>query len=587
MRARPLPADTPDHRRLTARTPACARPPATSLVIATVTARAKLMMPWCLVMVCLTAACADDRATANSQANARAIAAAGNPSPASFRLQVDSINAHLEHRWQADGVTPADVCDDRTFARRVYLDLAGRIPSVAELRAFEADGRADKHDALIELLLHSEDSVQHFTDVFDALLMGRGTPDKYEQRRSSDWRAWLERVFRDNRRWDEVTREILLARPREKRDRGLVWFLYERDNKPQDIAEAVAPAFFGIRIECAQCHDHMIADEIEQAHYWGLVAFFNRSANAKSKWGPSVRESAIGGFSEFASLDGSSYPNHLTFFGADTVAEARPAAGVKQTDEDAFYESAMLPDGNRVPQFSRRQQFVDQIVDGHPLIARAFVNRVWAMMLGRGIVHPFDEMDSVHEPSHPELLDWLAAEFRRDYDIRRIVRLIVSCKAYRLQARRPDGVDDPATFAWYLERPLTAEQYVRSVQQAVAGEFRNDHQLLVSVRDRLVDVLPDENVTTVKDALFLTNNAALNGFLDDSIDGGLLADISQQSSIDEQIDLVFLQVFGRSADPQERQQLEQFLTASPARAQHRWKLALWAMLTSAEFRFNH
>lgn len=503
---------------------------------------------------------------------------------------VGRIDGHLQDKWNAAGIVPAAACDDQTFARRVYLDLAGRIPSVAEQRAFVADERPDKHQRLIDLLLHSEDYVQHFADVFDTLLMGRGSKDKYAQRHSSQWRAYLERVFRDNRPWDQVTREILLARPERKSDRGLVWFLYERNNKPQEIAEAVAPAFFGIRIECAQCHDHMIADEIEQAHYWGLVAFFNRGTNSKSDWGPSVKESAIGGFSEFASLDGSSYPNRLTFFRAKTIDEQRPQAGAKQEDKDEFYRDARHANGNRVPLFSRREKFVNEIVADHPLIARAFVNRVWALVLGRGLVHPFDEMDSVHEPSHPELLDWLAEEFRRTkYDIRHLVGLVVSCRAYRLSSQQPPGVEDRATFAWYLERPLTAEQYVRSVQQAVSESFRNDHQLLVEVRDRLTDVLPDESVTTVKEALFLTNNAALNDYLSDPDSvTRLLDELLAQDDVRQQVDTVVQRMFGRVATDQEHSELAAFLPGGDERdLRHRWRMALWAMLTSSEFRFNH
>lgn len=515
------------------------------------------------------------------------------PPAANQSARVEHMNALLRKRWRDAGIEPSSDCDDRVLVRRIYLDLAGRIPSPDELDMFVDDTSEKKVEALIQRLLASEDFVQHFTDVFDALLMGRGSAQKYEQRKNSQWRAWLERVFRENRPWDEVTQEILLARPNSKEDRGLVWFLYERNDKPQEIAEAVAPAFFGVRIECAQCHDHMIADEIEQAHYWGLVAFFNRSKNVKSKWGPSVNESAVGGFSEFASLDGSSYPNHLTFLRSSRVDEPRPDPGVKQKDDEKLYVQGERPDGNRVPLFSRRRKFVDEVVRGHPLIARAFVNRVWAIVMGRGLVHPFDEMDSQHEPSHPELLDWLSEEFRRSrYDIRQLVQLIASNSAYRLKARRPDGVEDPSLFAWYLERPLTAEQYARSVQQALEGEVLNDHSLVVRVRDRLTDVLPDENVTTVKDALFLTNNGALNDFLNESgARRGLLHSVTGAENQADSIRKVFVHIFGRDPTIAEKQRLTTFLRLpgepSAEEIQHRWKMALWAMLTSAEFRFNH
>ncbi|MGB7346502.1 MAG: DUF1549 domain-containing protein, partial [Pirellulaceae bacterium] len=388
---------------------------------------------------------------------------------------VAQINHFVQQRWDADSIVPAARCSDREFVRRVYLDLAGRVPSSQEVDTFLADARKTRREALVDLLLGSEDYVQHFSDLFDTLLMGRTHEGKYKQRVSSGWRSYLENVFRENRPWNEVAAEILLARPDDKEKRGAVWFLYERDNKYQEIAEAVSPAFFGIRIECAQCHDHMIADEIEQAHYWGLVAFFNRGKNTKENGRAQVAESAIGGFSEFANLEGDSTPNLLTFIGAPAVEEPRPAADAKEKDSDDLYIKASRTDAPRVPKFSRREQFVKNVLHDHPLLARAMVNRLWAIMMGRGIVHPFDEMDSVHPPSHPALLDWLAEEFASsDFDIRSVVRSLALSDAYQLSSRRPDGVNDPATFAWFLERPLTGEQLARSIQLVARGSFRND-----------------------------------------------------------------------------------------------------------------
>jgi hypothetical protein len=178
------------------------------------------------------------------------------------RADEKSLDNFLQQAWKDQQVQPAAKCSDEVFGRRIYLDLVGRIPSTTELAAFKADGRDDRRLQLIDVLLASEDYVQHFADIFDTLLMGRTTDRNYDERHKHEWRSYLERVFRDNRRWDDVVSEILLARPATNNDRGAVWFLFERNNKHQEIAEAVAPAFFGIHIECAQCHDHMIATEI-------------------------------------------------------------------------------------------------------------------------------------------------------------------------------------------------------------------------------------------------------------------------------------------------------------------------------------
>ncbi|MCA8988948.1 MAG: DUF1549 domain-containing protein, partial [Planctomycetaceae bacterium] len=168
------------------------------------------------------------------------------------------INTFLEARWAELKITPAAPAAESDFVRRVYLDLVGRIPTRQERENFLADQRTDKREQLVDLLLQSEDHIQHLTDIFDALLMGRGSDHDYHERQKHQWRSWLEREFRENHPWNQTVARILLARPESQEERGLVWFLYERKDNPQQIAEAIAPAFFGIRIDCAQCHDHMV-----------------------------------------------------------------------------------------------------------------------------------------------------------------------------------------------------------------------------------------------------------------------------------------------------------------------------------------
>lgn len=223
------------------------------------------------------------------------------------------------------------------------------------------------------------------------------------------------------------------------------------------------------------------------------------------------------------------------------------------------------------------------------MVARAMVNRLWAVLLGRGIVHPVDAMDSQHDPSHPELLDWLAADFRNsDYNIRRLIRMIVLSEPYQLDSRRPPGVEDPAHFAWYIERPLTAEQLARSIQLILRGRFDNGAPLVRQLRKPLPEVLPESNTTKVSSALFLTNNPALNEFIASSTEADhLLARIRSADSVDSQIAQVVETVFGRAATAEEQQQIREFLSDDEAARTRRWQHVLWALLTSAEFRFNH
>src|SRR5262249_41118676 len=149
----------------------------------------------------------------------------------------------------------------------------------------------------------------------------------------------------------------------------------------QAIAEAVAPIVYGTKINCAQCHDHPLAREIKQAHYWGLVAAFNRSKNVEG--GSTVGESAIGGFVNFTNLKKESQPAVVTLLNGRTIEEARPSGEEKDSDDNYVDPKAKI----RVPKFSRREAFADAATRDNPLLARAFVNRMWSVFLGRGIVN--------------------------------------------------------------------------------------------------------------------------------------------------------------------------------------------------------
>ena len=503
---------------------------------------------------------------------------------------VTQINQYLRKGYRARGLEPASLCDDPVFVRRVYLDLVGRIPTVAELEHCLENGveTTQQRESLIEQLLQSDEHVIHWADLFDTLLMGRVTEDKYAKRQQHQWRAFLENSIRMNQPWNEFVEEILLARPSEKNRQGGNWFLFERNNDHQKIAEAIAPAVFGIRIECAQCHDHMLVDEIKQSHYWGLVAFFNRGKNENGKAGPQVAESAIGGFSEFADLLGDSTPNRLTFLEADTVLEKRPGKEEKESDKDDLYRPGQTDNAPRVPIFSRREEFVTKVVRDHPRVARAVVNRVWALLMGRGIVHPYDEMDSIHAPSHPELLDWLSQDFRDSgYNVRRLIRAIVSSNAYSLASRRPEHIDDPATFAYYLERSLTGEQLARSMMIALFGTIPDDPSVNAEFRQQFPDLLPDEQVANVTESLFLSNGRKLQDLLMASNQPThLIPRLTQMDTDQERVNLLFQVMFARMPDADETSAVRAYLSKRGGTAESMRQVA-WAMLTSAEFRYNH
>ena len=196
-----------------------------------------------------------------------------------------AIDIFIEHSWQQHQLQPAPICDDATFARRIYLDLIGRIPNRDELNRFVQNTDSRKRGQLVDNLLQSAEHPRHMAELFDAMFLGRTEVSGLRRRAEADWTNYLEDVFTKNRPWNEVVEELLLARPKTKESRGAAWYLVSRNDKHQEMAEAVSKDLFGVRIDCAQCHNHPLADEIGQRHYWGLVAFFNRSKNCDTPWG--------------------------------------------------------------------------------------------------------------------------------------------------------------------------------------------------------------------------------------------------------------------------------------------------------------
>lgn len=514
--------------------------------------------------------------------------------PTSSDLYPVNIPAHVvidfavAKGWSERGVTPASKITDMQFARRLYLDLVGRIPTTSELQQFLGATDSNKREVLIDTLLASPEHAVHLSELLHALFIGRKEAGPFKQAESVGWFQYLRSAVHSDRPWNEVAKEILLARPTDEKQKGAIWYLYSRKNNHQDIAESISRDFFGVRIDCAQCHDHPLADEILQRHYWGLTAFFNRSTNVDTPKGPRLAESAIGGFSEFANIRGSSAPNELIFLGTDVIAEIRPAKETKEEDREELYVPGA--DGEpRIPKFSRRAAFVEQVLDNHPLLAQAMVNRLWGHMLGRGLIHPVDAMDSFHPASHPELLQWLSRDFERSgYRLRYLLRNIALSNVYQLNHTIPPP-QDPSSFVSSIAKPLTAEVFFRSIDFAL--ELKNK-EAFYALDNRITfsklfpDVLTEESFANVSQGLMLSNSPFINRFI--SVEESELLDrLAKEPDSAEVAVGLFMSLLQRAPAEDEKQQFIEYLSNT---SRPRGKLVedlAWALLTSSEFRFNH
>ncbi len=505
----------------------------------------------------------------------KALASEDRATNRSYPSLTAAIDTLVAEGWEKRVVQPAPPVDDAVWCRRVWLDLGGRIPTREEVESFLKGPSETRRAELVDRLLNSDGYPKRMRELWDVFLMGRPKRDNADQRRRDNgWWTFLETAFRTNRPWNVTVRQLLTARPTTAEEKGASWFLYERRDNFQAIAEAVAPIVYGTKIDCAQCHDHPLAREIKQAHYWGLVAAFNRGKNVEG--GSAVSESAIGGFINFVNLKKQSQPAVVLLLNGKSVPEERPGPDDKEVDSgDKYIDPSASP---KVPKVSRRAAFAEAATTDNPLLARAFVNRMWAALVGRGIVHPADEMNARNVPSHPQLLDWMAQDFiSHGYDIRYFIRGVVLSRPYGLSP----GTSMPEAFAGAIERPLTGEQLARSWRIA-AGLPPEDEGLCHAVVKALPEVLPKDYNVSFQQAQFLSGSSALSGLLQDA-PGTTVARLTSLTGSEARVREAFAAVYGRSPETSELAQATGFLDQTDAAPLDKTRDLLWALMTSAEF----
>ena len=518
------------------------------------------------------------------------------PDPA--RQPAEIINQLISQKWQEEQIAPAPPSDDATFVRRVHLDLLGRIPRVSELNAFLADQNPQKRNLLVDRLTNSDEHADHLAHVFNIVFLDRAHLRKRNPDHRTSWLNYLRWAFKTNRPWDQIGRDLVLARPKSDPERGASWFLYDQLDDHSQIATRVSRTLLGKQVQCAQCHDHPVAPEIEQRHYWGLVAFFNRSLNVKTPQGPRVAERAGGGYDQFANLEGKTDQSQLILYSNKII----PEAGGKQSNDSPELYSVAPPEqwfrklkkdeklkkdlpNLPVPKFSRREAFAKALTSDNPDFSRAIVNRIWALMFGRGLVHPVDLMDSAHPASHPELLAWLARDFEKNgYNLRRLIRQIAKSTPYQLNSRPAPSAGQPpldSFFARALDKPLSAEALTRSLRIALGHEEPNDKTL----RNQLAKIFPDlfaENFSpSVQQTMFLTNGPLFEKLIADS---PLLDKLKGIEDPQVLVRETFLNILTREPDEEEKERSLSFVEAKTPSSITQF---CWALLTSAEFRINH
>lgn len=521
-----------------------------------------------------------------------------------LHVQIDRLITAGQAGYEKQVAPPAT---DAEFLRRVYLDLAGTVPTPDEVRAFLVETDLKKREKLIDKLLASPGYARRMAQFFDVVLMERRRDAKVPR---AAWEDYLKAAFAENRPYDAFAREILSADGIDAKTRPAAKFYLDRDFEPNLVTRDIARVFLGRNLQCAQCHDHPLIDAYKQSEFFGILAFLNRTyLFPNATVATAVLAEKADGEVNFVSVFDKAKKQNTTL--------PRVMAG-KSFDEPKFekgkdYKVAPAKDVRPVPAYSRREQLAAAMTSAeNPVFARAGANRLWALMLGRGIVNPVDLDHTTNPPSHPELLDLLAKEFAaHKFDVKWLLREIALSQAYQRSSELPAGVSDPPADRYLVAslKPLSAEQLAYASTQATGPvakdaamtDRRDSRPLLPEVPPppNAAGVLPafrnmfggqpgqpDTGATTNLDqTLFLKFGGAVRGMIAPRA-GSLTDRLMKRADANALTEELFLSVYSRLPTDDEKKDVVETLNAAPDRGTALNEL-VWALLASAEFRFNH
>ncbi|MBM4005253.1 MAG: DUF1553 domain-containing protein [Planctomycetes bacterium] len=341
-------------------------------------------------------------------------------------------------------VLPSDLCTDEEFLRRIYLDLIGVPPTVDQVRAFLADGRASriKRDDVIDQLVGSPGYVEYWTNKWaDLLQVNR----KFlGEEGALALRNWIKSSVATNRPYDAFARDVLTAVGSNLENPPAAYYKVLRT--PQDMMENTTHLFLAVRFNCNKCHDHPF-ERWTQDQYYQLTAFF---AQVGRKEDPSYLGQRIGG----SAVEGASPLVEVVYdTGAGDVKHDRTG----QLTSPAFpYQPTLAQSADGV----RRQNLADWITSkDNQYFARSYVNRLWGYLFGRGIIDPIDDIRAGNPPSNPELLDALAIDFvEHKFDMQAILKAICKSRVYQHSIRSNRwNADDELNYSHAIPRRLPAE----------------------------------------------------------------------------------------------------------------------------------
>ena len=493
-------------------------------------------------------------------------------------------------------IIPSGLSSDEEFLRRVCLDVTGTLPPPRQVRNFLADRDPEKRDKLVEILLDSPEYVDYWTFRFGDLF--RVTGDVY-------W-EWVRHSIAINKPYDQMARERIAAQGFEGPSR-----FYSSTSKARPVETLVAEdvrVFMGRRLDCAQCHNHPY-DAWSQNQFWGLASFYEHLT--LTEWVNPIDRQVVFDDPRGHEVDYAG-ESSLKFI---QVMHPRTKQRVKPT----FFDGTVLPAAAE----KDRRAALAQWMTSHPYFAESIVNRIWSQLLGRGIVDPVDDFGSANPPTHPELLEALAQDFREhQHDLKHLIRTILRSRAYQLSsAPNQTNKNDLINYSHARPRALHAEVLLDAISSATGvpvvfeqssgartppGTRAIQLKVPAAWESRFMEVFGRPFRSTVPERFSKASLAqALHALVGStytenlSTEGGRIDRLLKADTTNEElIEELYLGALSRFPSQQERAAVRELISRHSGIVEHSFfqqstarreaaENLLWALVTSREFAYNH
>jgi hypothetical protein len=509
--------------------------------------------------------------------------------------KLDYIDAMLKTSWDENSVKPSRQSSDEEFLRRAYLDVLGRTPNIREASAFLNPGVKakdiktkgnEKRAKLVEYLLTDPDYPKNFATQWKVILLGRkGQPREVDVNALT---AWLRRSFAENRPWNEMARELVTAKGSNKENGAVNFTLAHMQEGAVNLTSITTRVFLGQQIQCTQCHDHP-SNDWKQADFWGINAFYKGLKREE------IRTANAAGVETVDHIELSDMPSDKY-------------SSYERRDARLGIAFPTFLDGRKISQnkdVNRRDALGNFITEAsNDSFSKAYVNRMWGHFFGRGFVHPVDDFGTHNLPSHPELLDKLAQQFKESgYDTKALIRWIMNSDAYQLTSMATkDNEKDETLFTHMNLKPMTPEQLFDSLIVATAAHKAGGGEDTSKRRDQwlgqfVITFANDEGEEslnfqgTIPQALMMMNGEMMEKAVGGK-SGSFLADLLEHAQLQARgnvesyvVNHLYLAALSRTPTASEARNARAFLMNNPDTINVMEDM-FWALLNSNEFVLN-